>query len=141
MQVIPYVFFNGNCAEALAFYETALGASVSQKMLASDMPPHEDFTVPDDRKNWIMHSTLTVDGNDIMMSDNLMGESAVMDGSSIMLNHATAAEAKTIFDKLADGGEITMRWEPTFWSAGFGALRDKFGVRWMVGCDEPPADS
>ena len=37
------------------------------------------------------------------------------------------------------GGEVTMPWEPTFWSAGFGALRDKFGVGWMIGSDEPPA--
>ena len=42
--------------------------------------------------------------------------------------------------KLADGGEIHMAFEPTFWGAGFGTLRDRFGTRWMVNCDEPPAE-
>lgn len=140
MQVTPYVFFNGNCADALAFYESALGAEVTMKMLASDMPPDPDFVVPDDKKNLIMHAQMKVGEGEVMMSDNIMGESADMDGASIMLNLPTAAEAKAIFDNLADGAEITMPWEPTFWSAGFGTLRDKFGVRWMVGTDEPPAE-
>ncbi len=140
MQVTPYVFFNGNCADALAFYESALGAEITMKMLASDMPPDPNFVIPDDKKGLIMHSQMKIGEGEVMMSDNLMGESADMDGASIMLNLATAAEAKSIFDNLADGAEITMAWEPTFWSAGFGSLRDKFGVRWMVGTDEPPAE-
>lgn len=141
MQVIPYLFFNGNCAEALSFYEQALGAKVKDKMLGSDMPTSEEFAVPDDKKNWIMHAMLEIGSYSIFASDNFMETSAQMDGSSIMLNHKTAAEAKVVFDKLSDGAEITMAWSPTFWSAGFGTLRDKFGVRWMVGCDEMPAEA
>ena len=139
MQPTPYLFFNGNCAEALDFYAQAFGGEVADKMLASDMPPSEDFPIPDDRKGWIMHARLVIGDGEIMASDNLMGESATMDGSSVLMSYPTAAEAKAVFDTLAEGGEITMAWEPTFWSAGFGTLRDKFGVRWMVGCDEPPA--
>lgn len=136
MHIAPYVFFNGNCAEALDFYIDALGAELHMKMLASEMPPDPDFTIPDDKKDWIMHANIMIGDAGIMMSDNIMGESAEMDGCSIMLNYPTAAEAKSIFDKLADGADIDMPWAPTFWSAGFGTLRDKFGVRWMVGTDE-----
>lgn len=136
MHIAPYVFFNGNCAEALAFYMDALGAELHMKMLASEMPPDPNFVVPDDKKDWILHANIMIGDAGIMMSDNFMGESPAMDGCSIMLNYPTAAEAKQIYDRLADGAEIDMPWAPTFWSAGFGTLRDKFGVRWMVGTDE-----
>ncbi|WP_026480980.1 VOC family protein [Ahrensia sp. 13_GOM-1096m] len=141
MQIIPYLFFNGNCAEALIFYEQVLGATIEDKMLGADMPPDPEFGVPEDKKNWIMHAKLKIGDDTIMASDNLMETSAQMDGASVMLNFSTANEAKAIYDKLADGADITMPWAATFWSAGFGTLRDKFGVRWMIGCDELPAEA
>lgn len=60
MQAIPYLFFNGNCAEALAFYEQRLDAKIEDKMLGSEMPPSKDFTVPDDNAGWIMHASVKI---------------------------------------------------------------------------------
>lgn len=137
MTPIPYLFFNGQCAEALDVYANIFDSQVEDKMVASDMPP--DFPVPDGCQDWIMHAQLRIGDGILMMSDNITADSKPMAGASVMLSYPAVDEAKAIFDQLAEGGSIQMAWEPTFWSAGFGTLTDRFGVRWMIGCDEPPA--
>lgn len=139
MQPIPYIFFNGTCREALTSYGAIFGTS-PEFMLAGDMPPGE-MDIPDDRKDWIMHGSLKVGDGTLFASDNIMGESAKMDGCSVMIEAQTRDEAKGYFDKLADGGDITMPFSPTFWSAGFGMIRDRFGMSWMVGCHEGGPDA
>lgn len=136
MSLNPYLFFNGNCREALEFYAGIFGGT-PDIMTADGMPP--EYEVPDDQKDWIMHGSLKVRDGLLMASDTFTGTSDPMAGCGIQLDYPTSATAKEIFDKLADGGEITMAWEPTFWSAGFGTVTDKFGIRWMIGCDEAPA--
>ena len=137
MTPTPYLFFNGQCAEAIEAYAEIFGGEIDQRMPASEMPP--EFPVPDDRKDWVMHSRIKIGDGFLMASDNLMGETSGMAGSSVMLSFPTADEAKAVFDKLADGGDVEMAWAPTFWSAGFGTLTDRFGINWMIGCDEEPA--
>ena len=56
-----------------------------------------------------------------------------MSGFALSLNYPTAAEARRIFDLLADGGSVTMPMQKTFWSEAFGMLTDRFGTPWMVG--------
>ena len=137
MTPTPYLFFSGQCAEAIEAYAEIFGGEIDQRMPASEMPP--EFPVPDDRKDWVMHSRIKIGDGFLMASDNLMGETSGMAGSSVMLSFPTADEAKAVFDKLADGGDVEMAWAPTFWSAGFGTLTDRFGINWMIGCDEEPA--
>lgn len=136
MHPTPYLFFNGNCAEAIAWYAEIFGGEITQQMPASEMPPQ--FPVPEDRKSWVMHSTIKIGEGELMASDHIMGEAPKMAGSSVMMRLKTASDGKAAFDKLADDGEIEMPWAPTFWSAGFGCVTDRYGVRWMIGCDEEP---
>ena len=60
-------------------------------------------------------------------------------GFSLSLSVANEAEADTAFSALADGGQVTMPMEKTFWSPKFGMLTDRFGVSWMVSvaADQP----
>lgn len=136
MSISPYLFFNGDCRAALTRYGEIFGTT-PEFMDASGMPP--EFPVPEDRRAWIMHGHVGVAGGMLMASDNIMGTSEAMAGAAVQCSFATAAEAKPVFDALAEGGEITMEWDATFWSAGFGMLTDRFGVKWMVNCEEPPA--
>lgn len=137
MTPTPYLFFNGNCAEAIAWYAEIFGGEVVMQMPASEMPP--EFPVPEERKGWIMHSTIKIGDGELMASDNITGEAPKMAGASVMMRLPTADGGKVAFDKLAEGGEIEMPWTPTFWSAGFGCVTDRYGIRWMIGCDEEPA--
>lgn len=136
MTPTPYLFFNGQCAEAIAAYADIFGGTIMEQMPASDMPP--DFPVPDDKKDWIMHARMKIGDGYLMASDNIMGDSEAMAGASVMMSLPTASEGKAVFDRLCAGGAVQMAWAPTFWSAGFGTLTDRFGVKWMIGCDEEP---
>ena len=137
MRITPYIFFNGEGSEALDFYARVFGSKPVAVMRMSDAPP--DMPIPEDRKNWIMHSELPVGSGRIFLSDDIMSNSGPMQGGcSIMVELPGADEARKVFDALAEGGEIRMEFQPTFWAAGFGTLTDRFGVRWMVGCEEAP---
>ena len=138
MTPTAYLFFNGQCAEAIAAYVEIFGGEIMEQMPASELPP--EYPLPEDRKDWVMHSRLKIGDGFLMASDNLMGESAEMSGCSVIMSFPTTTEAKSVFDKLADGGDVEMAWAPTFWSAGFGTLTDRFGIKWMIGSDETPAD-
>ena len=138
MNPTPYLFFDGNCADALDFYADVFGAEIDMKLPATEMPP--EYPLPDDRKDWIMHASMKVGDGELMLSDTLFGESGTMSGCAVMVSFPTTPEAANIFQRLSDGGMVEMAFEPTFWSAGFGTLTDRFGVKWMVGSDEPPAE-
>ena len=132
----PYLFFNGTAADALDAYAEILGGEVEARMLMGDGPP--EMGVPEERKAWIMHATLKVGEGQIFLSDDWTASAPAMDGSSVMMEFDTAAEARRVFEALCDGGEARMPFEPTFWSAGFGTLTDRFGIRWMIGTSEQP---
>jgi len=137
MHPTPYLFFNGNCTEALDVYAEIFGAEIEMKLPATEMPA--EYPVPEDRRNWIMHASLKIGDGELLLSDNLFGEATTMSGCSVMVSFPTKSDAAGIFERLSDGGTVEMPFEPTFWSAGFGTLTDRFGVSWMVSCDEPPA--
>ncbi len=136
MNIKPYIFFNGQAREAATTYADIFGTQVPEFMTMEGAPP--DMDLPAERKDWIMHCEMQVGDSAIYLSDDFMANAPAMQGSSLMVSLATAAEGKAVFDRLAEGGEIRMKWEPTFWSAGFGSLTDRFGIRWMVGTDETP---
>jgi PhnB protein len=76
---------------------------------------------------------LVLDGRMLMASDSPTGMHQPMAGFSIALNYETAAEARRIFDKLAEGGKVMMPIGKTFWAEAFGMFTDRFGTPWMVG--------
>jgi len=137
MTPTPYLFFNGQCADALAAYADIFGGEIMDQMPASGMPP--EYDVPEERKNWVMHARIRIGDGYLMASDDVTGSSPAMAGTSVMVELPTAAEGKTVFDRLAEGGEIQMAWAPTFWSTGFGTLTDRFGIKWMIGSAEQPS--
>lgn len=80
-----------------------------------------------------MHAALSFgDGDLLMASDDPTGDGGPMKGFAVNLTLADADEARRVFECLADGGEIQMPLEPTFWSPLFGTCVDRFGVAWMV---------
>jgi PhnB protein len=66
MQVNPYLFFDGNCEEALKYYQKALGAQIEAMMPYGDGPA--EMPIPADWKTKIMHSRNTIDGEVLMLS-------------------------------------------------------------------------
>ncbi len=127
-----YLFFDGNCAEAMRFYEKTLGGKIEMSMTYGESPDPEH--VPAGSKDRIMHTSLLVDGRRLMASDMPPGQpSKGMHGFALSVSYPTADEARRVFDALSAGGTATMPFGKTFWSEGFGMLTDKFGTPWMVG--------
>lgn len=131
MPVTPYLFFDGKCAEAMRFYEKTLGGKLDALMTYGESP--DGKVPPGVQPDRIMHAHLTIPGGVIMASDDASGSPYKgMSGFTVSLDYPTVAEAKRIFDALADGGQIWMPFEKTFWSEGFGMIADRFGTPWMV---------
>ena len=130
--ILPYLFFGGRCEEALAFYKTALGAQVDFLMLFKDSPtPMPPGMLAPGFENKVMHVTFRIDGNVLMASDGC-DEDAGFKGFALSLALPTEAEAKRVFNALAEGGKVNMPLGRTFWSPCFGMVNDRFGVSWMV---------
>jgi PhnB protein len=143
MQVTPYLYFEGRAAEALAFYETTLGARIGMAMRFGDMPPdpqggdtHDDGPhAPPDK---IMHASVRIGDTVVYVSDGRCRGAAAFEGFALSLNAATDAEADAVFAALADGGDIRMPMSGTFFASRFGMVADKFGIVWMVVVERAP---
>lgn len=134
MQISPYLFFNGNCAEAFRFYEKTLGGTITAMQTHGESPAREH--VGPGQYGTIAHACLDLDGMLLMASDNPVGYDPPQ-GFSVSLGVKSAAEGRRIFDALADGGTVTMPFGETFWSPGFGMAVDRFGTPWMVNTVTP----
>lgn len=136
MQVQSYLFFYGRCEEALAFYKAKLGAEVLCMMRNKEAPDAE--AVQGEHGNLIMHSSFRIGDAILMASDGRSGQPAApYSGFSLSLAFDDLAEAKARFDALAEGGQVSLPWQPTFFANGFGMLTDKFGMPWMVMASKP----
>jgi len=125
-----YLFFDGNCADAMRFYERTLGGKL--QLMTHAQSPMADQTPPGSADR-IMHARLELEGGALMASDSMVGQPyGGMKGFSLSLSSPDVAQGKRTFDALADGGSVTMPFQKTFWADGFGMLVDRFGTPWMV---------
>ena len=136
MQVQPYLFFNGRCEEALAFYRDALGAKVDMLMRFKDAP--EQSGAPAGNGDKVMHASFHVGDSLLMASDGMADGTTEFKGFSLSLNYADVDEARRAFDALAQGGRVVMPLDKTFFATIFGMASDRFGVQWMVGVMPKP---
>ena len=139
MQFTPYLNFDGNCAEAFAFYARLFNGTIVHQGTYGEMPASEGMPpLPAAAKDRIIHVHLQIAEQSLMGSDAMPGADAScggfepVQGFSVSIQAADVPEGKRLFDALAEGGQVTMPFAPTFWSAGFGMARDRFGIPWMV---------
>lgn len=128
----PYLHFDGNCREAMQFYERTLGGKLIALLTNGDVPGAAE-QLPPGNADRIMHAYLTIGDVVIMAGDSVVGwPYDGMKGINLTLSYETEAEGRKIFDALADGGKVTMPYEPTFYAEGSGMLVDRFGTPWIV---------
>lgn len=140
MAFVPYLMFPGHAAEAFAAYADIFGGTVESSRF-SDVPPGSGMpALPHEQMGWILHAQLdTPDGARLMGSDAppqfadpTEPNGQVQSGVSVAVSRPDEAEARALFDRLAEGGTATMPFGPTFFAKGFGMCRDRFGTHWMV---------
>jgi PhnB protein len=130
MAIQPYLFFNGRCEEAIAFYRKALGAEVMMLMRFSQAP--DQSMVQPGNAEKVMHASLRIGDAVVLVSDGMCSGEQKFEGFSLSLTAASVEEADRRFNALADGGQVRMPLDKTFFSPRFGMVADRFGVGWMV---------
>ena len=135
MKIVTSLSFQGHCREAFEFYAKVLGGKITASFSYSDAPP--EMPISDEKyQNWLMHCWLEVGDQALMGAD--MDEQWAPDiskpknGFDVTLHSQDITQARSWFEQLSEGGKISMPFEKTFWSPGYGSLIDRFGVPWMI---------
>ncbi|MFZ5554106.1 MAG: VOC family protein [Bacteroidota bacterium] len=135
-----YLTFPGNCEEAFNFYRSVFGGDFGYVGRFKDMPPMDGQTVSESDANKIMHISLCISDETVLMgsdSSDAYGHATVIGNNfSISVSAFSHDEADRVYNGLSAGGKINMPMNKTFWGAYFGMFTDKFGINWMVSHDE-----
>jgi PhnB protein len=134
-ELVTYLNFNGNCRDAMKFYERCLGGEL-QMMPFSEVPGDH----PPEAKNRIIHARLT-NGSAVLMASDTMPGMPFQQGNNfaISVHCKSQDELERFFTALGDKGKVTMPLQDTFWGARFGMLTDQFGINWMFNFEKPKA--
>lgn len=125
--------FDGNCAEAIRFYERSLPGKILFELSWGDSPLAE--TAPPQWRSKICHSTLVVGDATLHGVDVLPGTYEVPRGISIVLGIDDLSEADRLFRVLTEGGRTILPLQETFWARRYGKVVDRFGVAWEINSD------
>ncbi len=133
-QIFPYLTFNGNCREAMSFYQSCLGGKLNFLTIGGSPLAQQ---MPEPMKNSILHSSL-VHRAIVMQGSDMVPESGITKGNSVSLsmNASSEAEVRLLYEKLSEGGHRDHELEHTFLGALFGDLTDKFGNHWLLHYDK-----
>lgn len=133
MFVNPYLYFDGDCEAAFTSYAQTLRGEIEMLMHYGDAPGGDGNPAIADL---VIHVCLKFGEQRLMGSDACPPQHpwARPRGFSVCVNVDSAAEAKRIFDALADGGRVQVPLDETFFAEAWGMLVDRFGTPWMVNC-------
>jgi PhnB protein len=127
-QLNPYLTFDGNAREAMEFYRSVFGGDLTINTFG-------DFGAPDPAlADKVMHAALTTPkGYLLFASDNAPGMEFTQGNTiTVSLSGDPGEGLEEVWEKLADGGTVTMPFEKQMWGDLYGQLVDKFGTPWMV---------
>lgn len=131
-QAIAYLAFDGNCAEAMKFYERAMKGKLEVLMSGADSPMAAEM--PKEFQHRILHARLALPGGGLLYAGDAPAHLPYegIKGVSIAVDYATTGEAAEVFQALLEGGQVTMPMQPAFWARSWGMGVDRFGTAWIV---------
>jgi PhnB protein len=136
MKLYTYLNYGGNCEQALRFYEQHLGGKITTLSPFGEQARN----LPDAPPGWdkkVMHARLTLGQTEVMASDVPPGRFQPMRSVYLSLGVDSSAEAERVHKLLAEGGEVFMPMQETFFAHRFSMLRDRFGTSWMIIHERP----
>ena len=129
MTLTPYLLLDGTCQAAMNFYQKCLGGELTLT-LVGDSPLKTVFPAAMHHK--VLNARLVSENLILSASDWLRPQQVPVQGNTVCLylSGSTPAELRVLFNKLAEGAQVTdpLKDEPF---GTYGALNDKFGIRWM----------
>jgi PhnB protein len=132
MNLYTQLNFGGNCEEAFRFYEKHLGGKITMMMNQSQAPG-----APSGAGEAIIHARMSIGQTELIANDVPPSVFKKMRSVYLYLSVDSAKEAERIHKLLAEGGEIYMPMEETFYATRFSMLRDRFGVSWTIIHERP----
>lgn len=133
MKINPYLYFNGNASEAVAFYEKAFGGKAVALKYKDVAQFDKSYKIAPGTENFVMHANMNLGDSMIMLCDVPADmPCSFTNGLQLMVSLTGEAEVQKVFNALKVGGEVTMNLQKTFWSECFGSIKDKFGIHWML---------
>ncbi len=136
-----YLTFNGNCEEAFNFYKSVFRKEFAHIGKFKEMPENPEFPVTESDKERIMHVSLPISKETVLMGSDTGGEWVAKfkmgNNFSVSINADAKEEADRLFNELSKDGQIIMPMNITFWDSYFGSFTDKFGINWMVSSESP----
>ena len=133
MRLNSHLHFNGQCEEAFKFYEKCLGGKIDTMVPYEGTPAAE--RVPAAWRSKIVHARMSVADQVLMGMDAPPEHFHKPQGFHVNITVNDTAEGKRIFQAVAENGNVTMPFGPTFWAPGFGMVVDQFGTPWMINCE------
>ena len=139
MAIEVFINFNGNCREALGFYERVFDVKATRVMTFAEVPNPAEMDipeVPEAHKDLICYASMNVGGSEIMFSDVLPGMPLTV-GNNMSITYVSKdpEEIRKFFNGMKDGGTIAMTLQKTFWSDLYGMVIDKYGIPWQFNLD------
>jgi PhnB protein len=129
--LIPTIHFPNTCDEAIIFYKDAIGAEVRKIEYFRDAPKDTGFDEQLWQQNSVMHSEVLIFGTLISMTDGVKervkGENFTL---TVFLN--STEEVTSVFNRLADGGQVVQAPTKEFWASLTCIVTDRFGVNWNI---------
>ena len=123
----PYLMFEGDCREAMAFYKDIFGGELNMMTFGQ-----VDASCPDALRDQIMHASLMGGEVEFMGCDTPRPGPLGSDKIQLSLSGFDETNLRKKFEQLSAGGTITIPMEKQMWGDIFGAFKDKFGIDWMI---------
>jgi PhnB protein len=140
--LFPYLNFDGNAKEATHFYVEALdgellGITTFGEAPKDDSAESEEFPLPPGVEDLIMNAQIKLKNGALLMISDVFPGRGFQTGNhiSLTLTYDDLEEARTVFNRLAEGGSIGMELQQTFWSPLYGSLKDRYGIEWQISVD------
>ena len=127
---LPTISFPGNCDEAITFYKEAIGAEVKTIVYNGNDPadPNMDKSLP---PNFVTYSEVLLFGTLVMMADGAKQKMSC-ENFSFTLSFGSEEDVTSVFNKLADGGEIVEALSTEFYGYLMGCVKDRYGISWTI---------
>lgn len=129
----PYLFFRGNCKDAMEFYKSIFGGELTVQTIseAPDFPGKEAMD-----QSYVMHALLDAGDIRMMASDT---QKASEKAAKIELSISGEDEdiLTNYFNALSQGGTVRSPLKKEMWGDTFGMLTDKYNIDWMINITTP----
>ena len=135
MKIQPYLNFSGQCDEAFALYEKALGGQVLYRHPYGNSPMAAE--VGADWAGKLMHISMRVGDQMLLGCDAPPPHYSKPQGLRVNLDFDNVVEGERVFKALSEGGKVGMAFQETFWAKGFAMFEDRFGTPWMINVSKP----